>query len=91
MVEKEILDRIYRLLETNKFEFDLDAEKDILKQSGPPIISKIAYAAQQGSSGYCRAYEKPLLGLVFNINLQISRLVYPKTKGLYIIYTYLIL
>jgi hypothetical protein len=31
MIDKEVLGRIYELLDENKFEFDLDAEKDILK------------------------------------------------------------
>ncbi len=32
MVEKETLEKIYRLIKENKIIFDLDAEKDILKQ-----------------------------------------------------------
>ena len=32
MVEKETLNKIYRLLKENKILFDFDAEKDILKQ-----------------------------------------------------------
>ncbi len=32
MIDQKTLDKIHRLLEEGKFEFDLDAERDILKQ-----------------------------------------------------------
>ena len=32
MIEKRTLKRIYSLLESGRFSFDFDAEKDILKQ-----------------------------------------------------------